>query len=374
MSNHAIERCEERGIGIMEAYAAISEPDKMPSADAGKLIYVRGDLKVVVAPKGHHILTVADRNADWRVKEQIPRQPVNPLIDRGRRSMPRKANGGSFDLAWILAAHTEPDMRKLLITPELATKLLEDHNTGNRPLRASTVQTYVDAINNGEWKLTHQGVAIDTKQVLQDGQHRLKAIEVTGKAQEMFVAVGMPPENFTVIDVGKVRNYADSLTLQGHTNSYQLGALLRLVFVFMKRDFTSTHKVSITAVNELMHADPDGFLVALHWGAKVKRGANANMTAAGAAYYLIRRVNTLSNTTEFFDRVEDGADIGKDHPAWVLRRSLRNSEGNSRQAPEQLAWFIKAWNAYAERRVIQLLSWGRGQEMPRVTRMEKAVA
>src|SRR5262252_485559 len=114
MSNHAIERCEERGIGIMEAYAAISEPDKMPSADAGKLIYVRGDLKVVVALKGHHILTVADRNADWRVKEQIPRQPVNPLIDRGRRSMPRKANGGSFDLAWILAAHTEPDMRKLL--------------------------------------------------------------------------------------------------------------------------------------------------------------------------------------------------------------------------------------------------------------------
>jgi hypothetical protein len=61
------------------------------------------------------------------------------------------------------------------ITPAKAAELLES-NTNNRPLSRATVRVFADAMQRGEWKTTHQGIAIDTNGQLVDGQHRLAAL------------------------------------------------------------------------------------------------------------------------------------------------------------------------------------------------------
>ncbi|NBW12652.1 MAG: hypothetical protein EBR82_31975 [Caulobacteraceae bacterium] len=95
-----------------------------------------------------------------------------------------------------------------LITPEIAKQLLEG-NEGNRVLRCATVEFLRLAILRGEWKLSHQGIAIANDGRLIDGQHRLTAIVEANVAVLMMVARDVPPETFQVVDRGVRRTLAD---------------------------------------------------------------------------------------------------------------------------------------------------------------------
>jgi hypothetical protein len=54
------------------------------------------------------------------------------------------------------------------ITPKRAVELLEA-NTTNRPLSAPVVRAFAEAMKRGDWLVTHQGIAFDTKGVLSTG-------------------------------------------------------------------------------------------------------------------------------------------------------------------------------------------------------------
>ena len=370
MTDHAIERCEERGIGIMEVYSAIAEPQYMRTRNAdGTVNYLRGDLNVAVNQKTNTITTVIDRQEDFRT---TPRIPLNPLINRGGAMARRTASSG-LDETWCLLAHTEPDMRLLTVTPALAEKLLS-YNTSNRPLNKVLVGQYKDAIEADVWRVTHQGVAIDTNQTLQDGQHRLTAIVETGKAQQMWVAVGMDPANFVAIDVGRNRKFADVLAVEGYTDTHNLGATARLVFIYQFRDFVSTHKVTNAQVIELVDSDPDGFSAALAMGRQMNKGsALMSRTAAGAGYYLIRKVNPAIMVNDFFESLITGENLPTGDIRPRLIRVMANSQRTKarRTGPEQMALLIKTWNAWAEGRNMETLAWRKSEAMPRVTRVGK---
>ena len=96
------------------------------------------------------------------------------------------------------------------ITPDLATEFLK-RNTGNRAIRKRAVDQYADDLRRGNWKLTHQGVAVSPDGRLLDGQHRLSAIVQSGVAAQMVVALDVPESAYLVIDRGKPRLLADAL-------------------------------------------------------------------------------------------------------------------------------------------------------------------
>jgi len=70
------------------------------------------------------------------------------------------------------------------VTPELAEQLLAQNIT-NRNVRLSNLKLIVTDIEDGEFQLTHQGIAINSLGQLVDGQHRLLAIIKTGKTLRM---------------------------------------------------------------------------------------------------------------------------------------------------------------------------------------------
>lgn len=96
------------------------------------------------------------------------------------------------------------------MTPEMAAGLLAK-NTNNRPIRKYRVNEFIDIIKSGEWKTTHQGVALDQNGVLIDGQHRLEAIRKAGQTVEILVVEGLPPSARLAIDTHAKRSYSDIL-------------------------------------------------------------------------------------------------------------------------------------------------------------------
>ena len=98
------------------------------------------------------------------------------------------------------------------VTPQMATKWLEG-NTHNRRLRQTRVDQYARDMRNGQWLVTHQGVAFTPDGVLVDGQHRLWAVIESGCTVPMLVFHGLPVESQLVIDDHLGRNIIDSVVL-----------------------------------------------------------------------------------------------------------------------------------------------------------------
>lgn len=98
----------------------------------------------------------------------------------------------------------------MLITPEQAKSLLQG-NRGNRHLQKHYVERLAMAMRNGEWRKSHQAIAIAPDGRLLDGQHRCSAIVQAGVAVPMLVAFDCDPETFEIIDVGRKRDNADAL-------------------------------------------------------------------------------------------------------------------------------------------------------------------
>lgn len=381
MTSHAIERAEERGIGIMEIYSAVADPQSVTPGDGDKRNYFRGDLRITVDEGTKTIITVIDI---FEMERASPRVPLIPEIGRTERMAARtksttatvSANQQALDEAWVLAAHKEQEYRLILVTPDLAGKLLE-RNTHNRPIRPKDVAEWQQRFVAGEVGTTHQGIAVDTKGILQDGQHRCAAIFHSGVSVRMWVAVGMPPENFALIDGGRNRNYADVLALSGETDVTVLGATVRLVHLFESREYSvwNSSKITNAQVMDVFMADPIGFRDAIRQGRIIggKNGIPMTKTAASAGFYLISKVNNPVTVEEFFDGLVTGAGLMGGDIRLVLRRNLNNAAKEKVRATGavHLALLIKTWNAWAEGSDLRVLTFRRDERMPRVTKLEK---
>lgn len=113
------------------------------------------------------------------------------------------------------------------ITPKLARSMLQ-RNLQNRPLRMAHVERLRLSFERGEYRMTHQGVAISADGVVIDGQHRLTAIAMMeeGRSFPMLVSTGMDfADAFSVVDSVVVpRSVSDVLQIDRKTA--EVGAFL----------------------------------------------------------------------------------------------------------------------------------------------------
>ncbi len=98
----------------------------------------------------------------------------------------------------------------ILITPEIA-RVMMSKNNGNRRVAPNTVNYYSQMMKKGNWKSTHQGLAIDESGNVIDGQHRLAAVIKSGISilTTLTVYKGKIKTMMIPVDVGKNRNSHD---------------------------------------------------------------------------------------------------------------------------------------------------------------------
>jgi hypothetical protein len=68
---------------------------------------------------------------------------------------------------------------------------------------------------NGNWVLTHQGIAISKSGKLIDGQHRLAAVVKANVPVEMMVFSGLDDESIFAIDQSRPRSKFDAIKIGG---------------------------------------------------------------------------------------------------------------------------------------------------------------
>jgi hypothetical protein len=277
------------------------------------------------------------------------------------------------DPAWILTPHDLPETRQVIIGPELARKILDTVNTGNRRFRSYRADEFAQVIRDGEWAVTHQGMAIDSTGTLQDGQHRLAAIAATGQAQQILASVGMPPSNFTKLDAPLLRTARDALGMRGEHHVTVLSSASRLIIgwdrhgseLYARKGQT---KISIDSIDRFVTEHADHLRAAVTRGQEIRREIKIVSSALTAGIYLIGREigHDDPRVIRFFDDLETGLRIDKTDPVYLLRRQYITQRAD-RGRPNQyvaLALMIKCWNARAVGRHPQNLVWRSNEWFP----------
>jgi len=281
-----------------------------------------------------------------------------------------------FDAKWLFGNHSIPDVRAGIMTPALAQKLLDGHNTENRPLKNASIKTVTRALQTERWLLTHEAVALSTDRFLLDGQNRLVGIVNTGIPAPVFVFVGMDPRTKFVVGQQSVRTAADAFSMAGIPDPNNAAACVRTVTMFDK-PFIAWHgfRMSNDEVIDAYREDPDGFARAVRDAAntigqsrKIKR-VRCSVSTMAAAIYLIRKGNTRKLVDEFLEGLRTGANLREGDPRsslvdWFTWVAV-GKHPTARYEP--FAMVVLAWNGWVQGDQVRNLKWRNRHEFPVIT-------
>lgn len=222
-----------------------------------------------------------------------------------------------------------------LITPELASELL-NHNDANRPLRAGRVEFIAQAIKRGEWKVTHQPIAISPSGRVLDGQHRLWAIVESGIACEMLVATDVPENTFDCIDLGTKRSITDILGGDKRVND--------TCMVFLRTIIKPGNSVA-TPQSLRPYIEAYGPTVERLLSRAVVKSKGLNNSAIRAAVVLRM---TQSDEQEKYCLAQYPAFLLRDYPKLspMVQAFLRQIDGSARIGNHQWELAARAWVAF----------------------------
>lgn len=99
------------------------------------------------------------------------------------------------------------------VTPEIARRLIETSNHGNRKVRPMVVKKYAKIMKNGDWRFSPETISISRSGRLLNGQHRMLAVIESGVACRFLFATGFEDDVFAVLDRGAIRSRSDALKI-----------------------------------------------------------------------------------------------------------------------------------------------------------------
>lgn len=231
------------------------------------------------------------------------------------------------------------------------------------------------------WLLTHEGLCFDSNGVFVDGQHRMEAFLMAcrirpGLAIDFMVTYGVVPEAFKVMNTGRKRKLSDVLSTEGYTNVNLLQTVAKLHFCYHRVPYDTIHSWAggIPEWNGSIILDwVDASPTIVSGVERVVSTADlrkvGNLSALAAGYAIAAEIRPDVDCGKFMDWIAEGRGEGWDRykPAYELRERLlmrRGGRVTNTERIEQLALFVKAFNAYAAGRELRSLSFSSGGAFP----------
>lgn len=267
-----------------------------------------------------------------------------------------------------------------IVTPELAESLLE-RNVMNRPIDKGVVNFMAASMARGEWKITHQGVALDgdfDSGRLLDGQHRLHAVIKSGVPVRMLVFLHVLPETFSVLDTGKKRTAGDVLNLSGEKDATLLGSTIRHVLLFNESPDASWGGAQSRVTNEQIinefKRSPSEYRDAVSVGRVLSSDVGMIATAATTAYYVTMQAAPSVDETEWIEGLRYGANLSIGDPRLAVLNVFRrlNSGSTARRRTDtrgHMGLYIKGWNAWVKSREVRSLRFQQKEKFPNPVRV-----
>jgi hypothetical protein len=389
-----IARCERVGWLITQTQAGFTvDTPRGPVAVALAYPYPQSPLPTIRKVERFGLLKAEEQMATV-AKKATKAAPVPAFSEEEQNAAIARAAGPyvrpeAVKITWFAQPHPSPWMRWVIMTPEIARYLVDNHNTINRPLNSRRREHYKKIILRGDWHLTHQGMAMDEDGNLQDGQHRLYALidaaeESDNEGFKLAVPffVGMARENFLAIDEGGNRTAPDLFARGGESYGGAIATVVRLTLAFEAK--SPKRMIRERQTNEMIvntfGTDPEEFREAAKFGVAHSRKAKVAPGPLGAAYYLLRRANGLENryVEAFFEGLVVGTKSGSrvvlddGDPRRVTREFFANAKESRRRLSglEAVAIIVLAWNNVVENRNPRYVRFTEDTEIPRVTIMK----
>jgi hypothetical protein len=261
---------------------------------------------------------------------------------------------------------TRPVVVKVLITPAIAQRLLDDR-APNRSLRARVVSAYARDMVARRWKDNGETIKLDRTGRLLDGQHRLMAVVECGIAHEFYLALGLDMDAMTTVDTGVRRRFADILRMMNVTNATNAAAAVRMVWdyeggqTFLNFGTFSTQEG--LAILDRFPQIPEN-VSRIHTHGFDKLRARSVLTFG---LTMTQRLDPAASEM-FFQQLREGTGLEDTDPAYHLRERLTAvgvKPGGVYDRFYRVAVFIKAWNAHVRGCPIRCLRHGTTETFPR---------
>lgn len=115
------------------------------------------------------------------------------------------------------------------INPVIAEVILRERNAVNRVLSEMTSEKYAADMKQGRWQQTDEPIIFSESGFLLDGQHRLRAVILSGCTITFLLAKGIKEEAQMVMDDGKGRKHGDYLHFKYQRYGSKRAAIIAIV-------------------------------------------------------------------------------------------------------------------------------------------------
>lgn len=241
--------------------------------------------------------------------------------------------------------------KRELITPQRARVLLDSNSPNNRNPRNSKITQYARDMASGNWHAnTGETIKISPEGLVLDGQNRLSAVVASKESIYFDMAYDVPAAAMQVIDSGAARSAADALQIAGAPERMVNSAVVRWAIMWDAGVYVGHSgglRPTISEINVRYLKETDAFDAAARRGADCRRMGLGFPTPAGLAHYLFGRRN-LEECKAFYDQLISGADLPAGSPVLTLSKRMVRSRVDRMKSAEQLALYIRAWNAFRD--------------------------
>jgi hypothetical protein len=264
------------------------------------------------------------------------------------------------------------ETKQVTVTPEMA-KLLLKQNSNNRRLTQANVDFLASQIVRGDWKLTHQGIAVSESGRLLDGQHRLAAVIKAGVPAQMMLTAGLPDDIFDVLDIGRARRASDVLSIAGAKSSKTLASAVKLKMLYERwpekiwtADYAKCSNHEILAGYEASPALWDR-VVAIADGARLHKVLVSGPFAAMAFLAALQGVD-LSRIELLALDLKQGSALRPGSPVLAYRNKVIASPAipSVRGSQRRLAEYIKLLNSCLSLTELKVFKTPSIPPMPRI--------
>jgi len=198
---------------------------------------------------------------------------------------------------------------KTTITPEIAKFALSTTNKKNRPISPTKVIDYSKDMQNHNWTITGETIKFGWDNLLKDGQHRLEACVRANTPFPTHCVFGIDPETFQHIDIGKLRNGSDTLSMMGVPNAKHCSSIIKMVIAYEHgQSRTPTSGVSNDWLKEKYNSEIDQQLLqeSVSVGKKLYSTTKWKVGVIGAFFYVCVQKGQRDQITKFFDHMTKG--------------------------------------------------------------------
>ena len=259
------------------------------------------------------------------------------------------------------------DTNIVTITPEMAEEWLKK-NPNNRKLNRGRAIDYAEVLKRGEWELNGESIIFDEAGNLMDGQHRLLAVQISGIPMKAVVVNGVNRESMPTLNTGRRRSLGDNLRIMGVNLPTKTAAMLRWRFkidqgpVWIRGSMYPTHPQALALLEELGGTVTHSMSIVYSRPNERLLGMMGPLTALHSIVYGRYR----DRADAFFQQLTTGANMSAESPAFLLRDRLIREKMKRERVEEwvRLAYAVKAWNAFIDRKPIRVLRLHKDEKFP----------